>query len=39
MNKKTCNAADLYITKKLHERRIELKMKQIELTKALDIAS
>jgi transcriptional regulator with XRE-family HTH domain len=39
MNKKTCNATDLYIAKKLRERRIELKMKQIELAKALDIAS
>ena len=39
MNKKTCNATDLYIAKKLRERRIELKMKQIELARALDIAS
>ena len=39
MNKKTYNATDLYIAKKLRERRIELKLKQIELAKALDIAS
>lgn len=39
MNKKACNATDLYIAKKLRERRLEIGLKQKELAKALDIAS
>ncbi|WP_052046352.1 helix-turn-helix domain-containing protein [Candidatus Paracaedibacter symbiosus] len=36
-NKKSCTAKDLYIAKKIRERRIEKEIKQHELAKALGV--
>ena len=39
MSNRACNSTDLYIGKKLRERRMNLKLKQKDLAKALNIAS
>lgn len=38
-NKRACNTRDLYIAKKLRERRIEMGLQQKELAKALGVTS
>ena len=39
MSNRACNEKDLYIGKKLRERRLELRLKQIDLAKALGLTS